>query len=184
MTRLEFAPVLAFLVAAAGREMPDGQSEVYYELLSDLPAAAVLVAVKRCVAESRYPGFPPVGAIRAAASEVGSPEAIPWPAAWRLACDAARRFGAARPTRPTAEAEALASLPPCVAAAARAVGWGVICDASEGDCDTLRAQFRDSYSLVNGRGDRERRLPGPLRAGVARLADGVGALPGPQEQGD
>src|SRR5690348_12353028 len=117
MTRDEYTPVLAYLTAAAGRLMPDAQSEVYFELLSDLPGALALLAVKRCVAESRYPGFPPVGTIRAVAAELAGSTARVWPEAWALACRAARRYGLHR------EQQALDSLPSPVARAAVAIGW-------------------------------------------------------------
>jgi hypothetical protein len=181
MTRLEFAPIMATLSAAAGRGMPEDQAEIYRELLGDLPVRMILAAIRRCVAESRYPGFPPVGAIRAAAADLRHAGAPPWPEAWQLACDAAGRYGLSR------ERQALAALDQIhvqLARAVRAIGWQALCDAACGDLDTLRAQFRDAYSTLSERDEREGRLPLSLRrADVARLTEGLGALPAPEDGG-
>lgn len=177
MTREEWCPIMAYLSAAVGKPMPHAQGEVYFDLLADLPAALALLAVRRAVAEGRYPTVPPVGVIRAAAAEAAGAAAPTWPEAWALACRAARRYGLLY------QSLALASLPPPARRAAEAVGWRALCDAAEGDLDTLRAQFRDAYGAMAEREGREMRLPADLRPGVARLAGGIGALPGPQGGG-
>lgn len=179
MTRADFVPIVTYLSAGAGKPMERDQIEVYYDLLSDLPLDVLKAAVKRALCESRFPTVPPVGTIRALAAELSAPaRALLWPEAWELARAAVRRFGAARPTRPHAEREALASLPPAVAHAARAVGWLALCDAAEGDLDTLRAQFRDAYGTLRGRDEREGLLPPALRQGaLQRLTEGIGEEP-------
>ncbi len=173
MTREEWGPIVAYLSAAIAKTMPREQAEVYFDLLADLPAALVQVAVKRAVAENRYPTVPPVGTIRALATEATRATAPTWPEAWALVCAAARRHGLTR------ERQALDSIPPPAARAAQAIGWQAICDCDPCDCDTLRAQFRDAYSTMTERDERERRLPAPLR--VARLTEGIGLLPAPEE---
>jgi hypothetical protein len=175
MTRDEFAPVVAYLSAAVGKVMPTDQAEVYFDLLQDLPAPLVARAVKRAVAESRYPTVPPVGTIRAVAAELAGGSAPTWPEAWAAVCLAARRYGLHR------REQALDSLSPAVARAALAIGWQALCDAGPGDLDTLRAQFRDAYNALGARDEREQRLPGPLRA--ARLTEGIGMLPAPEGEG-
>ncbi len=173
MTRDEFTPVVAYLAAAVGKPVGREQAEVYFDLLADLPAPLVWLAVKRAVAESRYPTVPPVGVIRAAAAEAAGADAPTWPEAWALVCREVRRHGLGR------QAEALAALPPPARRAAEAVGWRALCDATEGGLDTLRAQFRDAYGTLSEREGREARLPANLRPDVARLAGGIGALPMP-----
>jgi hypothetical protein len=171
MTRAEFVPVVAYLSAGNGKPMSREQAEVYFDLLSDLPADLVKAAIRRALCESRFSCVPPVGTIRAAAAELRAGGSPSWPEAWRLACQAASRYGLHR------QAQGLDSLPSAVRRAAESVGWRALCDADEGSLDTLRAQFRDAYGVMTDREERERRLPGPLRAEVLGLTDGVGALP-------
>lgn len=64
MTREEFGPIVLYLSSAVNREIPREQAEVYYDLLGDLPAAAVRAAVRRAFLESAYPTVPPVGTLR------------------------------------------------------------------------------------------------------------------------
>lgn len=163
MTKIEFAAVTAFIVSATGKTMPQNQMEVYFDLLGDLPGAAVLAAAKRVVLEGDG-WIPPVGKIRAAALALVRPPELTWGEAWDLACAAARRFGLDRPR------EGLESLPGSVASAARAIGWRCLCDATEGQMDTLRAQFRDVYKPIAERDQRAAMLPPSVRQAVAQIA--------------
>src|SRR4051794_653455 len=64
LTREEFAPIVAYLSAGTGKEMPRAQAEVYSDLLQDLPAASVWAAARAALAESAGPWLPSVGAMR------------------------------------------------------------------------------------------------------------------------
>lgn len=178
MTRQELAGVLAYLSSAVGKPVPNDQAAVYYDLLGDLPAEAVKLAAQRALLESRYPVIPPVGTLRALATEIlrdsqGEQE-LPWPDAWRRALAAVATYGLARPR------DALASLPDAVRDAVEAIGWQSLCDADPADLGTLRAQFRDAYGVLREREERARLLPPRLRDEAARLLGQIRALPAPE----
>jgi len=174
VTREEFAPIVAYLSALVGKPMGREQAEVYYDLLADLPEPLARAAVRRAACACCLSVIPAVGEIRAAAAALAAPASLGWPEAWRLACQAAARWGLYR-----AEA-GLASLPVGpVRRAVLAVGWQALCDADPASLDTLRAQFRDAYGVLGEREERERLLPPGLRAEAVRLlAEQIGALPG------
>ncbi|MCC6419526.1 MAG: hypothetical protein IT429_14935 [Gemmataceae bacterium] len=177
MTRDEFAQVSAYLSAAVGKPMPRDQLEVYYDLLKDLPGAAVAAAARQALCESRYPTIPPVGTIRQLAVAATRGRLPTWAEAWELALRAVRRFGVDR------EREGLASLPPVVAHAARCLGWRSLCDAT--DLETPRAQFRDAYGPIADREEHLQALPEPVRRAIEQAARRVfKALPGPTEGAD
>jgi hypothetical protein len=176
VTRDEFLPVSVYLSAATGRVMPREQIEVYYDLLHDLPTAAVQEAARRAVAESQFPTIPPVGVLRALALRLARPEALGWGEAWGAAMKAVRRYGSGR------ERDALASLPAAAARAAHCLGWEALCAANPQDCNTLRAQFRDVYADVAEKEEFAARapLPAPARAAaelVGRPVPRIGGTP-------
>jgi hypothetical protein len=166
MTAEEFARVLCYLQCAVNKDVPRMQAEVYFDLLKDLPAEAVECAARQALLESDYPVLPPVGKLRRLALDaLAGPEQMGAYEAFALALQAVRRYGLDR------EREALASLPPLVAKAVECIGWRSLCDATE--LDTLRAQFRDAYGILDGRERRERLMPPELR----RALEGLGKPP-------
>jgi hypothetical protein len=167
MTRDEFVPVIAYLSAASNKPMPRAQAEVYFDLLGDLPATAVLAATKQAVLDGDG-WIPPVGKLRSAALALVRPPELTWGEAWEQACAAARRFGWDRPS------EGLDSLPPAVARAAHCVGWRQLCDARVDDMDTLRAQFRDVFKPLAERERRAELLPPSVRQAVASIGSTAG----------
>lgn len=153
MTRKEFGAVIAYLESGCGKKLPANGVEVYWDLLSDLPLAALQAAAKRALLEGQYPVFPPVGTLRKLAVEAlpsgrNSPSAIE---AWGLLRTALVRYGY------TQADKGLGSLPALVAKTARCLGWRELCDATMPD--VIRAQFCKAYETVLGREQRERLLP-------------------------
>ncbi len=163
MTKPEFAAVTAYLSAAVSKPMPVEQITIYYDLLADLPADAVMLAAKQALLKSAYPTIPPVGVLRELATAALAPEQLAAYEAWDMVIQAIRRHGL------DGERRALESLPPAVARAASAIGWRSICDSNPADAGTIRAQFRQAYETVAGREQRERLLPAPLKDALTQL---------------
>lgn len=163
MTREEFAQVTGYLSAAVNKPMLREQIEVYFDLLKDLPAIAVGAAARQALVESQYPTIPPVGVIRQLATRAVQPEALTWGEAFQLTLQAVRRHGL------DGERQALASLPPVVAHAARCLGWRSLCDATS--LETVRAQFRDIYAPLAEREERQWTLPRPVREALEVAAN-------------
>lgn len=171
--RSDFAAVMAFLATACGVKIrtPDEQAdfarqtEVYYDLLADLPLATLQAAAKRTALAHRYPSLPPAGAIRSEARTLER-ASVAGPVAWEMVVRAIRQYGRRRPTA------GLGSLPAEVARAARLVGWEVLCDAPR-EGTLVRHQFLATYDQIQAGADREAELPAALRG----LARGVGELP-------
>ncbi len=173
MTRDECANVLAYLSAAVNKPVPREQAEVYFDLLADLPAAAVQAAARQALVESAYPTIPPVGTIRRLAVGACRGRELTAYEAWGLVLEAIRRFGLDGKRR------ALESLPPVAAAAAEALGWKSLCDATE--VETARAQFRQAFETLAGREQREASLPPSLRSSLAQIGNGGANLLPPPE---
>jgi hypothetical protein len=173
MTRADWVLVAAYISAAVVKDFTEHQAEVYFDLLQDLPTAAVQIAAKQCLLESIYPTIPTVGAIRKAATAAATgshrlPLAIE---AWESAFWAVGRYGLSR------EREALATMPPAVAKAVRAIGWRALCDTKLDDLDTLRAHFLKAYEAMAARDQRQGLLPNSLKETIEAI--GIDAQPAP-----
>jgi hypothetical protein len=165
MTAREWTATAAWLSAAYGKPMASETAEVYFELLRDLPAEAVLAAAKRAALESRYPVIPPVGTLRQLALEMASPELLSAAEAWLLIHAAIKRFGF------DGKAAGLASLPPIVRRAAECVGWLTLCD--RGENEWTRKDFVKHYEQLSEKEQKNRLLPPVLKA----MVEGIGAAP-------
>lgn len=147
------------------------QIEVYFGLMSDLPAAAVGAAAIAIASDRVYPSWPTPGEIRAKAIELTAAKEsrLQWGEAWTVCLQAARRWGINR------EQEAMASLPPVVAKAMQAFGWRRFCNVDERDRDTATAQFRDIYSQIAQRELREESMPVPVKGFLADVREKLAA---------
>lgn len=169
MTRTEFGPILAYLGAACGKSVSVEQAEVYFDLLGDLPVAALRAAARLAVLESQYPTLPPPGTLRQLALEALAVETVPAPAEALVLVTRVLRAPGYQLTA------ALKALPEPVRHAAEAFGWSRLREST--NWTATAAQFRDFYAALAGRARRERLLPAPLRQ---QLADLAGAGPGPR----
>lgn len=164
MTRSEFAAVMRYLRGASGKPVSRATSEVYWDLLGDLPLPVLQAAARRAVLESQYPTLPPVGVLRRLAVELleGRNALCDCQEAVCRVKTAVSRFGygGAEKARPT--------LPESVWRAVESFGWRRLCDATDGAI--IWAQFRDCYEAMAGRERRERLLPAPLKRTLAALA--------------
>jgi hypothetical protein len=163
MTKDEFLEIGYVLSASCGKEMPEQQARVYYELLRHLDPELLRLAVLRAVAESQYPVIPPVGVLLKIAQELASGPRMLAIEAWDALRRAIARYGYNRGD------DALASLPPAVARVARALGWQSICDCV--NTEVLRAQFTKAYDQMSERDEVVQRLPEPLRRQAKFLAE-------------
>lgn len=92
----EFAVLAKAMKSAYAQQsfLSDGDSvKVWYEMLKDLPYAAVSVAVKKHIMTNRFP--PTVAELRETVAEGSGGK--PWSEAWGDVLKAMRRYGAWRP---------------------------------------------------------------------------------------
>lgn len=164
MLREDFACFLAYLGSAVGKSIGGEQAEVYYDLLNDLPLAALQIAAKRALLESRYPTLPPIGTLRALALEAMKPARQSPEEAWETVRKALARYGYCR------EIEGLDSLPEDARRAAECLGWQTLCDSTEPE--VCRAQFRKAYESLAERKQRVELLPTAMRETIAQLSRG------------
>lgn len=171
MTRIEFAKVAAYVGTAVGKPLtPDGL-EVYFDLLGDLDFEVLMVAARRVVLEHKYPTFPSVAELRAAAvesargqvSEFSPAEA--WALAWRVACD----------TDPECDGSfdracKRAKAPPLVVEAIRTFGLNSLCY-GEDPQGVVRGQFLKVFEQLAGRDRRAALLPPQTRAALADIRE-------------
>jgi hypothetical protein len=183
MTRAEFATVIGYLQAGCGmREPPTpAQAEVYFDLLGDLPAEAVMAAARMVLIDHVYPNLPPAGAIRKAALGLGNNRTDP-AEAWTLLLVAVRKFGTGTrrvfaqgmpPQVIDCEARGLESLPPDIRRAAKAC-WATLAETSPEYLGAVQKRFADLLTQTANDAERERVLPPSVRNTIAAIASGVG----------
>ena len=136
--------------------------ELWLMTLSDMPYEVAKAATALHMSRSVYP--PTIAAIREAAAEIAKPRVMDFSEAWEHVCKAIREFGFYR------QEEAMASMPPDVAAMVRRFTWREIC-LSE-NSEVLRAQFRMAWDTQAKRQTERNILPDDIVA----LLDGDGAI--------
>ncbi len=166
MNKTEFAEVIAYLAAGTGKPASIEQTRVYFDLLCDLPLPLVQEAARRSLLEHKYPTLPPVGLIRSHAVSM-TRDRTPGPEAWRLAIGAAERYGESN------ESRGMATLPADVAAAVRAFGWRVLCDARRDELGIVQTQFLKVYATLETRSDRQELMP-PMSEKCAAICGTIG----------
>lgn len=186
MTVDELEPILRYVEAACGTRVPftEQQTAVWFDLLGDLPAAAVKAAVRTVCIDHGFPTIPPVGLVRKAAVAIQAPPAIPGPEAWNLFLAAVRRFGSGRRSRMVkgemrewdASEQGLQSLSPVVAHAAKCFGWQRLCDTSGEHMGIAERDFLQSYGTLEKRDEQLAIMPPSVRA-IANNAGDNFALP-------
>lgn len=186
MTRAEFNPIMAMLIAGVSPKVPPTKEQmaVYFDLLSDLDAEVLKAGVRQVLIEHQYPTLPPVGMIRKFATTLSRPPAIASADAWDMALRAAQKHGLGTSTKFRAgqlpklvdhEAEALRELPGPVAYAVRRFGYRQICDATEKDIGIVRAQFLRCYEQFAEKEQHEALMPPSVSALANQLAESFGA---------
>lgn len=154
----EWLKCAAVLVAATGRAMPKEQSDVYYELLSDIPADALRNACLRAIQEQRDNWMPSVGLIRSFAAEAINGTLPNWADEWDHVRSLVRVCGYMRGN------DAMRSMTPVTQQAVRAIGWETICDSE--NISIQAAQFRMAYEQAAKREADLRRISPELRPAI------------------
>lgn len=183
--KAEFAEVIAYLEGAIGKAIADSDGErlarmrIYYDLLADLPIAALQVAVKRVALVHKYPSFPSVAEIREFAFEAALGVIVPIsPAeAWAMAMRACNRVDV--DVQGSRERH-LDVLPPIVLAAIHAFGFRSLYNLPNSHVEAARAQFFKVFEQIAAR----ERQTGLLPASVVEQIEGMGAgrLEGPAQE--
>jgi hypothetical protein len=172
VTRAEFAEFMAYLAVAVGKPIAPTPTEsraameVYWDLLQDLPADVLKVAVKRVVIEHPWKSFPSVAEIRQAAAEtVRGKDALVAAEAWKLAW---RAVGRMDPEVTGSVDRALETLPRPVADAVKALGVHSLCYGKE-PVAVIRAQFLKAFEGLTQRDRRLALLPPSVREAAAQI---------------
>jgi hypothetical protein len=155
VNKAEFAKIAAYLSAGIGKKMPSESMDVWYDLLQDLPAELVLMAVKKVLVTYEYATIPPVGVIRKAAAELATSSLPSGLEAWNEAINAIRYFGQYR------MAEGLESLSPPVRETVELLGWRDMCLVDK--TEVIRSQFLKAWDAVAKREMDRAGLPAPVQ---------------------
>jgi hypothetical protein len=155
VTRAEFIPIWAYLTAAVAKEASKQTVEAYFDLLADLSTQAVQAGVKLALAESQFPGIPPVGVIRKFACEIMTPERPSAADAWGMVLKAIRVYGW------NLGGQALQDLPEPVSECARKFGWNSLCDTT--NLEVCRAQFLKMYESLVVAEKKQTSMPASVR---------------------
>ena len=166
-THSEFTSAMAYLTLATGKGLPVkgkddsfGALDVYFDLLKDLSAEVLAVAVRRVALEHKWSNFPTPAEIREAASEtiqgqikeLSSAEA--WEQAWRAVgrIDLEIEGSLARHTQ---------NIPALVLEAMRAFGIPDMVY-SKSSVSVIRGQFVKIYEQLASRDRRQKLFPKKL----------------------
>lgn len=180
MKRDEFAKVMAYMAAAVGKDPTTAQTQVYFDLLCDLPLAALQAAAKRALIAHKFPTLPPVGLIRECASALAGDQSAPVGDAWRSVLRFVQKWGRwldeGLPTHAKTKAnfdDDYNQIPKLARRAAEAYGWEAI---DKTESKVVFAHFRQIYESMATRRETESALPEPLKTPVP-LTIGIGSMP-------
>lgn len=175
MTKAEFLPVMAYIAAAIGKPFAREASEVYFDLLGDLPLDVLKVTAKRVVVEHKWASFPTVAELREAAAETmrGEVKALSPAEAWKLAWDAACRID---PEVSGSFERETKNLPPLVVEAMVTFGVNALCYGKE-PVGVIRGQFLKVVEQLQVRDRRHAMLPAPVKQAVRAIGSQRKALP-------
>lgn len=152
----EFQTCMAMLVAATNRPMQDAQVNVYYELLQDIPVAALQSACARAIQEQKDTWLPSIGLIRSFASEAINGSLPDAAEAFDRVHRIVVRYGYYR------KAEGLALMSPMERQALMGIGgWDAIGDSE--NISIVMGQFKAVYLTLAKREQGMRQISAELR---------------------
>lgn len=174
MTLDEFTKLFEILIAAyPGHKFKDEDDMgrtliVWYTMLNDLPYKILEAAIKKHILQSGNPFFPSINEIRTKALEILSPEDTTAAEAWGEVLVAVRNYGVYNME------EGLKSLKPLTRKVAEAVGFRLICMATEDEIGVVRGQFLKMYEQMANRQRQEALLPEGMKKKLQELTEGKG----------
>lgn len=133
--------------------------EIWYDLLKDLDFHTTLAGLQKWCASEQW--SPTIADIRKMCTEFTSLPIPNFGEAWGEVAQAIRKYGYMR------ETEALASMSPQTAKVVRYIGWQAICESE--NPETLRAQFRQMYEIVEKREKQDAQLPQALKDTIENI---------------
>lgn len=173
MTRKEFSLLGVGMKAAypASRMLEtDGEMELWYRMLRDIPYEVAENAVAEHVCTCAFP--PSIAEIRGLCADRMGPPIPGFDEAWGSVQRAISAYGAQRPE------EALGTLDGLTRSVVENLGWTRLCLGESPAAD--RANFREAYEARAAKARRERQLPAP----VARRRAELSARDAPAPAGD
>lgn len=137
MKKEAFGTLMLRLCVAFDTEPAKNKMELYYNLLKDLPYEALDAGINNLIAETIYPKFPTVGAVRKYAVDVMfqglSDEVSSWEQVRALIREHGRDFGC----------DAMLQMDPLTKETVLAIGWRDLCMTN--NIDTCRAHYYQAY---------------------------------------
>jgi len=143
MTRKEWATLADEISIATQQPWADGQIEVFYKRLADLPGSAVAAGVVRFLETAQFKAIPAVGVIRQLSVEFRDGIAATPEQAWAIVQETMSACGYTLNEKDVAKVKA--ALGPTIHQAIRFMGgWNRLYDSRSLDT-VLFAQFRDGW---------------------------------------
>jgi len=162
MTKDEFKKFFKYITSVTTDNNPSAErTQVYWDLLNDIPFDVVMVAAKKVIATLENPFLPMPAVFRSMALNVTGQITPAAPEAYAEVLRAIRNFGSYR------ETEAIESLSPLVKKAVQAIGWKDLCLSEEPD--VIRGQFRMAYEALERRETMDAKTPQSLKDIIANM---------------
>lgn len=178
MTKSEFSRVMAWISLAIGKPIVEGageaaererlaRTEVYYEMLGDLPFEVLNIAARRVVASHPWNTFPSIAELRQAAAETlqGRVAQMSGGEAWQIAWKAASKID------PEVEGSCerhTKDLPPLVIEAMKNFGLVAL---TRADPNFARPQFLKIWDALTTRENRHALLPMGVKKAIAAISE-------------
>lgn len=162
---------------AADKEKIRVVADAWLRHLGKYPAAVVQFAVDQHIGKSAF--YPAVSDIVAICNSISKPPQLTWGEAWGEAMKAVSMYGRYEPDK------AFAMMSPETLAAVKLFGWsgfGGMCNITEDQIGTARAQFRQIFEQLQERKAAYVELPEPVK----KLLEGMKQLEGgkPEAEND
>ena len=163
MKKTETIKIMGMLAAAYpnAKVVTEAQVEVWHECLQDLDTQQTLTATRKHIMESQY--YPTIHDIREQIAKINMRTLEPGEA-WGQVQKAIKHYGYYR------ELEALASMDPRAAEAARAIGWQQICHTPSDSLGVLRSQYFKIYDGLSKRDYTKALLPRGMQTDIKAIA--------------
>lgn len=162
MNKDEFKKFFRYVTSVTTDTNPSPErTQVYWDLLNDLPFDVLMIAAKKVLATLENPFLPMPAVFRGEVAQITGPKHLTAPEAYMEALRSIRNFGGYR------EQEALESLSPLTRKAVESIGFKNLCYSDEPG--VLAGQFRMNYEALAKRESIDSKTPIILK----ELIDGI-----------